>query len=186
MATLRERRLWLAATLTLGAIYAAIYPGQFALDALRSRGLLRATILGLFLAAAAVLLYWAARRRPGRREWTVLAAGAAAYVPIVASLPVLQERLHFVEYGALAGLTEAALRERWRVAELAASPRSTAAALAATAGAGWIDEALQALVPHRVYDLRDVGLNAGAGLLALALLAARRRARALDRAAVGG
>jgi len=183
MATHRERRLWIYAACCLATIYAAVYPGQLVLDGLRRRGLLRWTIAAAFLAAAASLLFLAARRRPGWREWAVLVVGAAAYVPIVASLPVLQERLHFIEYGLFAGLCEAALRERWRVPALALAPRACGVALAATAAAGWIDEALQALVPHRVYDLRDVAFNAAAGLLALALLAACRGARARDGAA---
>lgn len=186
----RERRLWLGAASCLLAIYATIYPGQFWLDALRGRGLLRLSILLAFTLAGGGLLLWAARRRPGWREWTVLAASLAAYIPFVTGLPVLQERLHFLEYGVLAGLCEAALRERWHVlrppAELRRASLATgplAGALALTAAAGWVDEIIQAFVPHRVYDSRDVALNTFAGLLALAVLAARRAARARDAAA---
>lgn len=184
MAGARERRFWLAAAACLAVIYAAIYPGQFLLQALRDRGLLRWSIAVLFLAAGAALLAAAARLRPGRREWAVLAAAAVAYVALTARLPVLQERLHFLEYGLLAACCEAALRERQRVAPLAGSLRASGWALLVVAACGWGDEAIQLFVPHRVYDLRDVGLNAGAGALALVLLAARRAARRRDLAAL--
>ena len=41
-------------------------------------------------------------------------------------------------------------------------------ALLIAATAGWIDELIQAVLPDRVYDLRDVAINAVAALLALA------------------
>jgi VanZ family protein len=37
-----------------------------------------------------------------------------------------------------------------------------------TALLGWLDEGIQAVLPNRVYDIRDVGVNALAGLLAIA------------------
>ena len=48
------------------------------------------------------------------------------------------------------------------------------------AAAGWIDEGIQALLPSRFYDLRDVAFNAAAGLMALgaiAIFSPRERAR---------
>ncbi len=47
-----------------------------------------------------------------------------------------------------------------------------------TALLGWIDEGIQSLLPNRAYDLRDVGFNALAGLMAIVaslLLALARR-----------
>jgi VanZ family protein len=35
-----------------------------------------------------------------------------------------------------------------------------------TSALGWIDEGIQALLPNRVYDLRDVGTNAFAAVMA--------------------
>jgi hypothetical protein len=45
---------------------------------------------------------------------------------------------------------------------------------------GWIDEGIQARVPERVCDLRDVGSNAAAGLMAVAARLALDRARRSD------
>jgi len=51
--------------------------------------------------------------------------------------------------------------------------------VAVTAILGWLDEGIQAILPNRVYDVRDVGFNALAGLMAIAaslgLAWARRR-----------
>ena len=37
-----------------------------------------------------------------------------------------------------------------------------------SAALGWTDEGIQAFLPNRVYDLRDVGFNALAGAMAVA------------------
>ncbi|NNE43630.1 MAG: VanZ family protein, partial [Gemmatimonadetes bacterium] len=49
--------------------------------------------------------------------------------------------------------------------------------VALVAGLGWIDEGIQALLPGRVYDIRDVGFNALAGLMAVGGSVAMIRAR---------
>ena len=41
-----------------------------------------------------------------------------------------------------------------------------------TAAFGWIDEGIQALLPSRVYDLRDVAFNAIAGLMTVTAMVA--------------
>lgn len=49
--------------------------------------------------------------------------------------------------------------------------------MAATALLGWCDEGIQAILPGRVYDLRDVGINALAGFMAVTASLALARAR---------
>jgi glycopeptide antibiotics resistance protein len=44
-------------------------------------------------------------------------------------------------------------------------------ALAISIGAGWIDEIIQGLLPHRYYDIHDVMLNAVSALLGLMIYA---------------
>jgi VanZ family protein len=46
-------------------------------------------------------------------------------------------------------------------------PQPAAIAVVITALLGWLDEGIQANLPTRVSDLRDVGVNALAGLLAV-------------------
>ena len=51
--------------------------------------------------------------------------------------------------------------------------------VALTALAGWGDEGIQAVLPNRYYELRDVGLNVAAGVLVVVSMTvtiwARRR-----------
>ncbi len=189
----RERRLWLLAAAWLLAIYASLYYARIVTEALRERNLLRATVLAVFLLAGGVILSAVLRRRPGWRELAVLALFAAAYAAVLPRLRVIEERVHFLEYGLLAGLIHGALRERLRAggAEAVGSPgmRPTASVWAAagavllTSLSGWGDEGIQALLPNRVYDLRDVAFNAAAALLAVAALVGLEVARPRDLAA---
>lgn len=85
-------------------------------------------------------------------------------------------RTHLFEYGLLAVLIYEALVERKRHDRSVPAPAVSAVLI--TALLGWIDEGVQAFLPNRVYDLRDVGVNALAGLVAtmarIALAWARR------------
>jgi VanZ family protein len=42
---------------------------------------------------------------------------------------------------------------------------------------GCLDEGIQAILPNRVYDIRDIGFNAAAGLMAMAAILVLARAR---------
>lgn len=173
--SVRERRLWVAVAVAVSLLLAALYPFQLVLDALRARNLLRLSIAGLFLVGAVPVVYSLARRRAPLRAWIVLAAAGAVYLGLAVAMEVPQERLHLVEYGALAILLRAAFAE-----SAAVRPRGAHSAnvdlrslLAATA-IGWLDEAMQGILPNRMYDLRDVGFNALAAAVALGAAAALR------------
>jgi hypothetical protein len=165
-----ERRSWRIALGGLGAIYGSLYFLPFLLEFLRDRNLLRVALgaLAATLLAAVVVSY--ARRGAGGREWAVLALIVAAYASVLARMSILQERLHLLEYGALALLVRDALRWRLLAGPPRAHPERDAAlgALLLTAAAGWVDELLQGILPNRYYDLRDVGFNALAAAMALA------------------
>ncbi len=165
-----------AAAGLVAAIWVSAWPAQFALDFLRERNLLRLTIAALGLAALAAVVLAFRRGGASGREWATLAAVVAAYAGF-ALLPGVfanaQERIHLVEYGAVALL----LRQGLRVASRSAG-RAAGLAFALTALAGLGDELLQGLLPNRHFDWRDVRLNAISGALALAaagVLAAARR-----------
>ena len=171
--TSRERRLWIAVAVAVAAIFASLYPLQILLNYLRARNQLRLAIALLFLAAAAGAIAWMIRRRAGAREWAVLALSGAAYFLFARSLDVVQERLHLIEYGALALLLREAVGERRRARGLAASPgRVAIAAFTLASAVGLADEVVQGILPNRMYDLRDVGFNALAAAMALATAAA--------------
>lgn len=171
----RERRLWGGVALAAGGILAALYPLQFLLDALRARNLLRLSIAALFLAAGGATAVLLAQRRARWRTWLVLGAAAALYALLALAMEVPQERLHLVEYGGLALLVRAALAESVARREIGRRVSSVDVWTAGLVTAfGWLDEAVQGILPNRQYDLRDVAFNAGAAVLALVAAAALR------------
>jgi hypothetical protein len=174
--SVRERRLWLAVAIAVTLLLAALYPLQFVLDALRARNLLRLTIAGLFLFSACAAAVALARRRAPLAAWLAGAAAAAVYAVAALAMEVPQERLHLVEYGALALLLRAAVAESRR--GRAPAWVTDAWTLAGATAIGWLDEGVQGILPNRMYDLRDVGFNAFAAALALAAAAAMRAAMA--------
>ncbi|HEV8241174.1 MAG TPA: hypothetical protein VGS57_17550 [Thermoanaerobaculia bacterium] len=184
--TSRERLLWMICAGVVLAIYASAYFVQLLLQPLRDRGLLGAAIWGTVIVASSAGIAFLVRQRPRRWEVALLFAAAGAYLLFLRHLDIIQERLHLVEYGVVGGLAYAALCERWAVDRAAGvageRPRwqrwpAAWAILIATA-AGWGDELVQALLPNRYYDLRDVATNAEAAALLVAVLAARRKLRA--------
>jgi VanZ family protein len=90
---------------------------------------------------------------------------AAAYAAVIYPMQSPEEKIHFIEYGGVAVLAHTAAPRDW-----SRRKRFLACALF-VAAAGWIDEGIQALLPSRVYDLRDVAFNAAAGLMALGAVA---------------
>lgn len=182
--TRRERHLWTAAAVYFAAILSTLSTAQQLLLALRERGLLRGTVLGVFLVAALALVAAMAVGRPGWRETLVVLALGLAYALLLRQMAMHQERLHILEYGALALLVLAALEERRRALSSSPPPHWPPYffAFLVTALAGLVDELIQGILPSRVGDPRDVAFNAFAGALALAALAARRAARTRDRA----
>jgi VanZ family protein len=166
----REKKLWIAAALCLGAIYTAIFFARRVVDFLRARGEMRVSVL-LGVALAGAIAGWRVlRSKPGWKEIVAVLLSGALYVLVLAQLERHEERLHFLEYGVFAGLVEAALRER-------GSKWPGPVAVLVTLVAGWIDEGIQGLVPERIYDLRDVGFNVTAGRLAVVAVTLRRLAR---------
>ena len=175
----RERRLWFWALAVLTAIYATL-PFAGALAAvLRARALLNASFALAFLLVIAAVAGSALRRRPGKREiWVALGLTAVCGMVVVRMGIGPEERTHLFEYGLLAVLIHQALTERAQHGRPV--PFKATLAVAATALLGWIDEGIQSLLPNRVYDLRDVGINALAGLMAIAGSLALARARRWD------
>ena len=80
-------------------------------------------------------------------------------------MPYVVERIHLFEYGLLGWLCAWALEGsgRW--------PAWWPVAMILVTLVGYGDECIQWLLPDRVYDLRDVFTNAGAGLLGVILFA---------------
>jgi len=176
-----ERRWWRISWAYVAAIYLSLYPLQFALDFLRERNLLRLSLAALALVLAGVAVRVLARRCAGRREWLVLVLVGATYALAAMRMPIVQERLHLAEYGLLALAFRRALALRAAASGGRPGALGTAAGAAGLAAlAGLVDELIQGVLPNRQYDLRDVGFNAGAAVLALVAAGALAGARASD------
>lgn len=174
----RERRLWLYILAVMLAIYSTLSPAQKLAAALRERGLLGVSSGAVMLVVGIVIAVHWAKSRPGRLEVVAGLGVVAAYLATMVRLPVPEARSHLFEYGLVAMLIDQALTERRRNGRRVPVPPLLA--LVATAGLGWIDEGIQAFLPNRVYDLVDVGQNAGFALLAIVSSLFMRFARSLD------
>lgn len=163
----------IALPLYLGAIYASLGVARVVTEYLRSAGVLRLCVAVAFSGVGAAVIFLLARDPQSRspRVMGVVAGMACLYAAAILPMQSPEEKLHFIEYGGVALLAWTAMPVR-----LTAWRRFLAAALF-TLAAGWTDEGIQALLPSRHYDLRDVGFNLAAGVLALTALSLVRWAR---------
>lgn len=174
----RAARITLAVYLV--AIYATLGVVRTITNFLRDRGLLRVSVVAAFAITAAAVL-WLVMRNTRNRSWRmmlVLLLVALAYAAVIFPMKSPEEKIHFIEYGGVAVLAHVAAPRNW-----SRGKRFIACAFF-VAAAGWIDEGIQALLPSRFYDLRDVAFNASAGLMALgavAIFSARERTLGTDR-----
>ena len=175
----REKRLWFAAGLCIVLIYSSLYVARPVANFLRDQNLLRLMVALAFLSTGGLVVWRLLVGGVGWRVMGTVSAIAAGYLLLLTSIPMMpEERLHFLEYGVVAALIYLALRER-RVqfaasgtdsADILARLPPFATALVLTGIFGWIDEGIQALLPNRFYDIRDVFFNAGAAFACLASL----------------
>ena len=162
----RERRLWLWTLAVMVAIYSTLGPARTLADALRERNLLEVSfVLVLLLVVGAIAASWV-KRRPGWREIGVALGVALAYLMVWWRIDSWEERTHLIEYGIVAALIHQAFLERVRNGRPVPVP--AALTVAVTALLGLLDEGLQAMLPSRVFDVRDVGFNALAGFMVIA------------------
>ncbi|NNE35205.1 MAG: VanZ family protein [Rhodothermales bacterium] len=162
----RERRLWFWTIVTLVAIYSTLGPARIVADELRERNLLGISItLALCLIIAAVIAAWM-KKRPGWPEVGVALGVAFAYLMVFARIDSWEERTHLVEYGVVAALIHIALLERSSNGRTVPFPAFLAIGL--TAFLGLLDEAIQAVLPGRFFDFRDIFFNTVAGFMVIA------------------
>ena len=154
----RERWLWMLAGAALAAIYATLgVAGRLAAE-LRNRELLDGFFFVGFLMVLAAIVAFAIRVRLGRAELGVLLGVVAVYLLVFlrAGIPA-EERTHLIEYTVVALLVHEALSERRAHGRSGLPPGLLA--LGITSLAGVVDECIQAVLPSRVFDWRDVRLE---------------------------
>ncbi|MDX1630617.1 MAG: VanZ family protein [Thermoanaerobaculia bacterium] len=171
----RERWLWSLAGLYVGLIYGSAYFVRFAAARLRDEGVLTPVVAGVGTAAVVGAVTWWSQQGIDPRELLLLVPAGALYLALWTHLERVEERIHLVEYGILGLLLHEALVLHRRGSPDRGWRHPALGAVILVAALGWLDEGIQHLLPNRYYDLRDVALNAVAGILAVGLVAARRR-----------
>ena len=172
----RTRR-WAALVLYVAAIYGSLPFGP-RLGTRVVRSAPGAWLLGpglplLALAGAALLAVALWRRRAPAWAYAALVVSGIAYAVAFSWLRAQHlERTHLPEYGIAAWLA-------WRAIDPLArgSLGSYAAAAVLAAAIGYGDELIQRVLPGRVYDVRDVAMNALGAVLGVVVLAAARAGR---------
>lgn len=158
------------------AIYASLYFVRAPIEFLRAHGLLRLTVGSLFALAAAAVAYGLWRRGVDVRAGLVFLGFGLVFGAAVLLAERPEEKLHFLEYGLLGSVLFQACRQRARrLGRGAASAALTAVALAGLAGCG--DEGIQALLPNRYYDPRDIIWNLMGSTIAIVAILAGEAAR---------
>lgn len=166
----RERWLWFDVLVVIAAIYSTLGIAGKLTASLRGQNLLNASFgVGFILIIVSIILSgW--RKQSRRHEiWIGLGITAVYGMVMVRVFVTPEERTHLVEYGVVAALIYQALMERQQ--NNRSVPFPMLLAVIATAILGLIDEGIQGILPSRVYDIRDVGFNALAGLMAVVSIA---------------
>lgn len=161
----RERRLWGLTFAVAVAIYSTVGVAGTLAQALGERQLLGVSFGAGFAVIIAAVVGIALHQGAQAREIWVGVGVIAVYGMIIVRMGVGPvERTHLFEYGFLAVLIHQALLERKRNGSGVRFP--PAIAILGAALLGWGDEGLQAFLPNRVYDTRDVLINALAAVVA--------------------
>ena len=155
---------WLPLLAYVALVYGSLPWTRDVLIALDQQQLVGGVITACYFGAAAAVVYHVVfdvrlTDRVAFGALVILGAGVGA---LVLGLSVPEERLHFLQYGLMAVLARRAVAP-WR-----SGWAQYLAAVVLAAAAGWGDELVQGMLPGRVYDLRDVLINASAAALAMA------------------
>jgi hypothetical protein len=148
----RERRLWIYTLVIVMGIYATLGLAPILAKAAGDESV-ALVVLGCMFLIALTVLTQGLRARPAGVEVGVGLGIAAVYLMMFARMTT-PERSHLMEYSVVAVFVYEALAERrlqgWRV------PVPAVLAILATAFVGGLDECIQAILPSRVFDLRDI------------------------------
>lgn len=163
----RERRLWVYALATVAAVYSTLGLAATLAEEMRDRGLIDAAFVFGFLLVLATILSLGLSWRPSGIELGAALGVAAVYILVFVRMTIpVEERTHLVEYGVLSVFIYEALKER---ARRGSGGVRFPAPLAVTVSAlvGTLDEGVQAYMPERTFDSRDIFFNLLASVMAV-------------------
>lgn len=157
----RERRLWTWTIAAVGGIYSTLALASVLPAVLYDQNVAAAAFLGAMFLVGTTVLTQGLRIRPGGLE-VGIALGLAAVYAMVFFRMAMPERSHLVEYGVVAVLMYEALVERRSSGR--SVPLPWLIAIVGTGAVGAVDEAIQIVLPHRVFDPVDILFNFLAGV----------------------
>ncbi len=160
----REKIYWLGSLAVVAAIFASLFIGRPLADQLRDQNTQAVFfMIGLILVAAVVVVH-GLQSKPGRWETVTLLGIIAVYTMLIFRLGA-PERSHLIEYSVLAVFLHKALAERAQNRRLYLNPAIMAIGISFVIGV--LDEAIQILIPHRVFDPEDILFNGMAIIMAI-------------------
>lgn len=163
----REKRLWLWTLVIVIAIYSTLGIARPVSNFLRDHNLLTPFfILGMLLVAVTILTQ-GFKRQPGKIDIGLALGVMAVYLMVFVRMEIPEERTHLIEYGVLAIFVHEAIKERFRLTKIVFFPALISILI--TALFGIFDECIQAILPNRVFDIRDMIFNALAGIMAVGI-----------------
>ena len=174
----RERRLWLALTIVLVAIYATLGQTPAIVAALGTDIVesAEANLVFALLVLLVVIPVFFVDKRLARLEVAVGIGILAVFLLTWLRLGSWEERTHLFEYALVASLVHEILLERRDNGRPVPAPALLA--LLISLSLGLLDEAIQILLPNRVFDPIDVAFNS---LAAAIIIGARWVLRLLRR-----
>lgn len=174
----REWRLWTWTLAIVVAIYSTLGLAATLAGTLRDRGLIDTFFaLGMLLVGVTIVTQ-GLKTRPGVAKIGVALGIVATSFMVFARMGIpAAERTHLIEYGVVAVFIYEALTER--VSQGRRVPVPALFAVLATSLVGVLDECIQAFIPSRVFDPRDILFNVLAGTMAVAASVALGWARQL-------
>ena len=148
------------------AIYSTLGLAATLAGFLQETGLIEVTFVLGFALVLVTILTQGLKTRPRGIEIGIGLGVAAAYLMVIVRMAIpAAERTHLIEYGVVALFIHAALSER--ASQGRRVPYPALLAVIATSLVGILDELIQAILPSRVFDPRDILFNFLAGLMAV-------------------
>ena len=161
----REKKLWICTFAVILAIYSTLTVTRPIASFLRSKGLIVPIFMaGMLLVLVAIVIH-GLKVKIGKAEIVVWLGIIGVYLLVLIRMSIPEERTHLIEYSIVALFIHEALNERNK--QTGNVPIPAILALIFTAILGAIDEGIQAFLPSRVFDPRDILFNTLAALMAI-------------------
>lgn len=169
----RERRLWIWTAVAVAGVYASLGLSSILVELLHDQTAAAIAFLAAMFLIGVMVLSQGLRVRPGGVEVGIILGIVVVFVMAFFRMG-MPERSHLVEFGVVAVLFYEALTERAASRHV---PRPWLLAIALTSLVGVIDEAVQILLPSRVFDPADILFNVLVATSVVAAMALLRWAR---------